>query len=84
MRCICLSVVGVEALIFMSPDSEHKSAAVAMDGDEGGGALLPSWDLRPNPGTLTPSWDRLLTAGELEDEFLGISPASPSSLGWNF
>ena len=67
-----------------SIDSEQNSIAVAMDGDEGSGALTQSWDLGPNPGTLTPSWDRLLTARELEEGSLGISPASPPSSGWKF
>ena len=39
-----------------------------MEGDEGSDAL-------------TPSWDRLLTARELEERLLGLSPASPSSSG---
>jgi len=37
-----------------------------MEGDEGSCAL-------------TPSWDRLLTTRELEEGFLGLSPASPPS-----
>ena len=58
--------------VVMSIDSEQESVAVAMDGDEGSGAL-------------TPSWDRLLTARELEEGFLDLSPASfPSSSGWKF
>ena len=49
-------------------DSEQEPEAVVMEGDEGSDAL-------------TPSWDRLLTARELEERLLGLSPASPSSSG---
>ena len=52
----------------MSTDSEQEPEAVAMGGNEGSDAL-------------TPSWDRLLTARELEEGFLGLSPASPTSTG---
>ena len=52
----------------MSTDSEQEPEAVAMEGNEGSDAL-------------TPSWDRLLTARELEEGFLGLSPASPTSTG---
>ena len=65
-----------------SIDSEQNSIAVAMDGAEDSGALTPSWDLGPNAGTLTPSWDRLLTARELDEGLLGLSPSSPPSSGW--
>ena len=52
----------------MSTDSDQEPEAVAMEGDEGSRAV-------------TPSWDRLLTTRELEEGYLGLSPASPPSSG---
>ena len=42
---------------------------------------LVSMEVDEGNGVLTPSWDRLLTARELEEGFLGLSPASPTSTG---
>ena len=43
---------------------------------------LVSMEVDEGNGALTPSWDRLLTARELDEGLLGLSPSSPPSSGW--
>ena len=43
---------------------------------------LVSMEVDEGNGVLTPSWDRLLTARELDEGLLGLSPSSPPSSGW--